>query len=382
MIQKKLKIIQLISNIGQGGAERLVVDLCNQFSKNDNIEIVLCVYNEDVDLPNFKSELNNKVRYVNLDKKNQSNLVFQMKLFRFLTKEKPDIVNSHLSGTVIFLYLPILFKRRIRFFHTIHNIAEEELPNKSLRKIRKLVYLTNRLIPVSISHITQLSHTDLYKINSVTIQNGITRKDKTNEFEDVKKEIISYKKNKETKVFLSVGRISSRGDQKNYKLLIEVFGLLHKNDCNVVLIIIGSDNSKGKTTLINLMKEKTENVFFVGPKKNISDYMLNSDFYCLSSKFEGSPITIIEALSFGLPILSTNVGGISELITNGTNGLLVEKLDAESYYNKMLEIMKWDDNKLKQVKTENISKFDQQYSIEVAAKNYLELYLNNYGARK
>ena len=369
-----MKILQIISSLGKGGAERLVVDLCNKFSENDDIEIILCVYNEDNSAPNFKNEIIDKVKYVNLNKKKYSNLLFQFKIFNFLIKEKPDIINSHLSGTVMFLYLPILFLKSVKFFHTIHNLAEEELPSKFLRQIRKIIYSTNKLIPISISNTTQLSHTKIYGIDSKIIYNGVKRNDKTHEFELVKKEISSYKKNNETKVFLSVGRINSRDDQKNYKLLIEVFVKLRENNCNAILLIIGSDNSKDQRTIKNLLKLKKENVFLLGPKNNISDYMLNADFYCLSSKFEGLPITIIEALSFGLPVLSTNVGGINELITDNVNGLLVNNLNSDSYYNKLTELIEWDDVKLNKVRLNNNLKYSNNYSIEIASKNYFELY--------
>ena len=79
-----MKIIQVISSLGKGGAERLVVDLCNKFSTEKDVEIVLCVYNEKNNEPTFKNELLKSVKYINLNKQNKSSLLFQIAVFRFL----------------------------------------------------------------------------------------------------------------------------------------------------------------------------------------------------------------------------------------------------------------------------------------------------------
>ncbi len=370
-------IVQVISTLSKGGAERLVVDLCNSFCKKENTTVYLCVFHEREGRASFKNELDSKVNYIFLNKKGRFDIRFQFRLFKFLSRIKPDVVNSHLSGTLLYLYFALLFFRKIKFFHTIHNIASEETPEKFLQRVRRYFYKKKLLIPVSISSITERSHTDLYHVRSEMIYNGVERKEPTTEFQSVKQEIASYKKDAGSAVFLSIGRINSPKDQKNYKLLVQVFKKLEENNVNAVLIIIGVDNSTDKATLNALLGLNAGNVFFIGSKSNICDYMLNSDFYCLSSKYEGLPITIIEALSYGLPVLSTNVGGISELVTDQQNGLLINSLDTEEYYNGLVELMHWDKDTIRLVSKNNVLKYDTCFSIDIAAKNYLDMYLKH-----
>lgn len=369
-----MKIIQVISSLGKGGAERLVVDLCNKFSTEKDVEIVLCVYNEKNNEPTFKNELLKSVKYINLNKQNKSSLLFQIDVFRFLLKEKPDVVNSHLSGAVIYLYIPLLFLRKILFFHTVHNLAVEETTTPYLQKIRKVIYKTKKLTPISISKITKLSHSKLYNIDSELIYNGVNKTSSTGEFDSVVTEVNRLKDNTDTKVFLSIGRINAPRNQKNYALLLSVFEKLKLNNINAILLIIGADNSENTSTLNELLKIKPTNVYFLGTKNNISDYMLNANYYCLSSTFEGLPITIIEALEKGLPVLSTNVGGISEMITDNENGLLVNNFEIETYYQKVLELLSWNETKILNIKNNNIDKYNTMFSIEVAANNYLNTY--------
>jgi glycosyltransferase involved in cell wall biosynthesis len=371
----KLKIVQFISSLGKGGAERLVVDLCNELANNSAVQVFLCTYNEYGHQPNFKDEISPAVTHINLRKNGRFNFSFQVRLIRFLRKEKPDIINSHLSGTVLFLYIPALFFGKIKFFHTIHNLAEEELPGKFMQFLRKLIYKTNRIQTVSISNTTELSHLKLYGKQSPVIHNGVKKKEKTPKFEEVINELNAFKEGKDTKIFLSIGRINSRDDQKNFGLLVDVFKALDKAQFPAVLIIIGSDTSSDKETLNALIKRKSKNVFFIGSRNNISDYMLNSDFFCLSSKFEGLPITIIEALSFGLPVISTNVGGIGELINDNENGFLVDSLELNSYYKKITELLRWDQNKLASTRLKNQKKFEDHFNIKKTSKDYLSLYI-------
>lgn len=372
-----MKIVQVISNLGKGGAERLVVDLCNELSETGEHEVFLCVFYERGGMPTFKDELSSRVKYINLGKTGKIDLKFQWRLLKFLRDTKPGVVNSHLSGTILYLYLPILFLRKIKFFHTIHNLAEEETPNRFFQRLRKRIYRTNRLVPVSISSITKESHSRLYKTDSELIYNGTKEQSRSPLYKAVQEEARTYKNNEDTKVFLSVGRINSPKDQKNYRLLVDVFLRLHQSQVNAILLVIGNDSSDGQQVLRDLKERNPHNVVFLGVKSNVVDYMLHADFYCLSSRFEGLPITVIEALSHGLPVVSTRVGGIPEMIVTQENGILVDSLDEKDYYNAVIEILSWDSSKLKAVKETNIKTYKEHFGIAAAAQHYLTMYQNN-----
>jgi glycosyltransferase involved in cell wall biosynthesis len=370
-----LKIVHVISNLGKGGAERLVVDLCNELACMPGNTVYVCVFYEVTDQPTFKNELNEKVHYVNLCKKRKIDAGFQLRLLQFLKTLSPDVVNSHLSGTALYLYLPVLLLKKIRFFHTVHNLAQEEIPNRFLQKVRKYIYGTGKLIPVSISLATQQSHTALYGVSSKLIYNGAKQPLTTAGFGAVQQQIQTWKKTGATKVFLSVGRINSPKDQKNYGLLVEVFNNLY-DTADAILIIIGKDNSPKQSSLETLLKLKKDNVFFTGAKDNVFDYMGCADFYCLSSKFEGMPITVIEAMSAGLPVLSTKVGGIPEMITSGVHGILVDDINEQAYGAALMEMMSWSQDKLQAVKASNIKKYRQLFEISITSRNYEAMYMN------
>ena len=78
-------------------------------------------------------------------------------------------------------------------------------------------------------------------------------------------------------------------------------------------------------------------VTFIGVTNNVDEYLKNSDIYILPSEDEGLPMAIIEAMRASLPIISTSVGGIPEMIENGINGLLIAP-NADSIVNVLEHI--------------------------------------------
>ncbi|UOE38019.1 glycosyltransferase [Chryseobacterium oryzae] len=121
--------------------------------------------------------------------------------------------------------------------------------------------------------------------------------------------------------FVSVGRLNKR---KGYHTLMQAHRNLLNKGINHTIIIIG--DGEEKNNLKNKIKElNVENSFILyGSKTNPYPYIKAADFYILSSDSESYPMTIGEVLILGKPIISTNVGGISEMITQHENGLLIE----------------------------------------------------------
>ena len=177
------------------------------------------------------------------------------------------------------------------------------------------------------------------------IHNGIT---------DINKRLI--KSNFSAKP-LNVVMISRFAFQKDPYTLIDAVDDLNKNNYDIKLDLygLGPELNKVKNYIIN---KNNNNITFVGTIKNAENVLKNYDVYCLITFWEGLPISAIEAIRSGLPIILTDVGGDSELI-NG-NGYLVQPKDKEKI-------------KLALIKLYN----NQQRLIEMSHKSR-ELYINNY----
>lgn len=142
--------------------------------------------------------------------------------------------------------------------------------------------------------------------------------------------------NKITTVFpyvLAVGRLV---EQKNFSLLIDAFKIFQTKFKSWNLIILGEGplrlSLERQIEALNL----NDNVQLLGKKKNIGDYYKQASIFVLSSKYEGFPNALLEAMSFSLPVISTNcLSGPAELIDDKINGLLIDNFDAQTLASSM-----------------------------------------------
>ncbi|OHB71651.1 MAG: hypothetical protein A2W23_07350 [Planctomycetes bacterium RBG_16_43_13] len=137
---------------------------------------------------------------------------------------------------------------------------------------------------------------------------------------------------------------------KNLPLLIEAFSKLERDAKDVYLILVGRGPEENKLKELVRTLKIEDQVLFVGQKEHseIPLWINASDVLCLSSNNEGWPTIISEALACGKPVVSTNVGGISEILKHSYIGTLVKKGDLNGYVKAMNESLnkKWDIQKI------------------------------------
>ena len=183
------------------------------------------------------------------------------------------------------------------------------------------------------------------------------------------KENIVLKHNSEELVFIHA---ASCQPVKNQELLFKSFSILAQEFDNVRLIWFGSNNTY-KDLYKSLESYFSEKIRYGGLITNVRDYLVKADAFCLSSKMEGMPISIIEAFSVGCIPLCTPVGGIKNMIQSGENGMLSEDLSVDAYYKMLKNFVLLDKNQREQMKYRAIASFEK-YKITTAAKKYMDLY--------
>lgn len=362
-----MKILHIIPSLHGGGAEKFCIDLCNEMSKEHDVTVCSLF---DVGEEMFMAKgLSPDVKLVTSNKKPGLDVGVFFKIFKLIRQEKYDVVNTHLRA-LIYSFLPIIFYQA-KFLHTVHNMAQNET-SKINRIVYKILFRFFGVTPVGISkQVSDSIQLEYGHRFNVLIENGLNEPTATTKLDDVKLEIESYKKTPDTKIFLSIGRITH---QKNHEMLVRVFNRLISEGEDVVLLIIGDDPVVGKPLLHQLEQMPKRNIYFLGMKQNIADYLICSDAFCLSSLYEGLPITLLEAISLGIIPICTPAGGIVDVIFDGENGWLSKDFSEDEFYKAIKKYLDTDDATRSKVSFNSKQSYDEKYSIVQTSKNYLNIY--------
>lgn len=360
-----MKIIQMIYSLCSGGAEKFVVDLSNQLVQMGH-DVTLCMLLDESNekLVFNKQFLDGAVHFHSMKFGRGISVYKVSQVENYIKREAPDVVHCHLN-VIPYIFRLALCRRHIKFFHTLHSVAENASGTKMQRLINRFFYKHNIIKPVCISKLCQQSYQQFYKLfNAPYIDNGRAMIGASLHFESVKEEVSLYKKTSDSMVFIHVARFDA---QKNQGLLIKAFNRLSQEGYDFILLVIGTgyDSTEGE----KLKQQACEKIFFLGEKNNVNDYLLCSDAFCLTSKYEGLPISLLEALSCGVTPICTAVGGIPDVITDGVNGYLSKEGTIEAYCGAIRRF--W--NK-PIVRSKLIDYFKANYSMEVCARKYEKLY--------
>ncbi len=367
-----MKILEINQWLASGGGERFIVDLSNELATRKGFEVYVCTYMDDKDHNNgfYKSQLKKNVHYINL--KGKQNLLSKIKMvfsvFFLICKIRPDVVHCHLSA-FYFVLIPSILFRNIKFVNTIHNLASKDI-KPGVEKILKKIAYRYLICPVTISPMCYDSFSEYMGFNTSTlIDNGCREIKVTSRFDEVHREVESYKKTDKTKVLINVARVHP---QKNQKLLIESFNKLIDKGYDAILLILGSLNDY--PMIVNELRtiNRTDRVHFLGARDNVSDYLFNSDAFCLSSSYEGAPISLLEAGFAGCYPLCTPVGGCKDTIVDKNWGLLSNDLGTDSYTKILIDYM----NNPHPSREDISNLYHGKYTMRECANKYINLFIH------
>lgn len=279
------------------------------------------------------------------------------KIENFIIDNKIDIIHSNgLKPDIVNLVLKYkLFNEKIFFCSTLHNYPFDDY-----------IPLFGRMKGYIMSIIQMITAVNLYSIAcSKSIQ------EKYNRFwwehVDVVQNGVLFpmdykiKKNRNKNKFVFVGELISR---KNVCFLIEFF----KKNPNLFLTIVGDGNKK------NSLERDTinyQNIKFVGRVEDPSKYYLESDYFISASKAEGLPMAAMEAASYGLPLVLSDIDAHKELINN--NGKLFKNNNLDSLKFAIENVQNSDFNVNELCKKNKLI-----YSSDIMAQNYWRIYQKIY----
>lgn len=176
--------------------------------------------------------------------------------------------------------------------------------------------------------------------------------------------------NEEKKIrLICVARLSK---QKNIPCILKTLSMVNSSFC---LDVVGAGPSEIKIKRYAAELGLGDKVKFLGERSDIHELLMKSDICVLSSDWEGLPIALIEAARASLPIIATDVGGVSEIVDNGINGYLINRNDAESFASK-LNLLAFDKLKYADLSQKSRERYEKFFKIDPMLKKINDIYLN------
>ena len=325
-----IKILQIITSSNWAGAQRVVYDIVKGIKektlKENQIDVV--VGNEGV--------LSNKLRDIGINvyiiKELQreisirNDFIAYTKVYKLIKKNKYDVVHCHSTkaGIIGRMAAQKLGVRKIvRTRHGYWPIFQY----KGIK--RKLATMVERYFTKMTTDLVHISKSDEEISRKLKIGNDKMYRLVYNQIhvENVKKGILRSELGLDPDIRI-IGNVSRVENQKNPLEFVEIANeYFQKNDNNNTKFVWVGDGSllKEVEEAINHYGLK-DKVLFIGFKENGQDYLADFNLLLMTSKWEGVPISILEAIELNIPILSTNVGGIKEII--GEDNIFRDKKDA------------------------------------------------------
>lgn len=366
-LAKKKHIAFVIGALTPGGAERVISTLCNGMIENFHITII--TFKKST--PFYR--LDDRIKVIScFDKIDKPASVFGSiklnynilkKVTTIVKNEKIDLLIGFITSANIIATLaarrngiPCLISER-------NDPLKKDIPRFWVM-LRKLVYPKADNLIVQTEKVKTI-YTKKLKCKNITVLPNPISSDLTKlRKNDVIRE----------KIILTVGRLNS--DKRQDKLIRAVDTL--KLEGWKVIIIGKGPNKKKLTNLIESL-HLSDQIEILSNIKNIQDYYLKASIFVFTSKSEGFPNALLEAMHFGLPCISTDCNyGPSDILTNGKDGFLVPVNDQELLVEKIDELIK--DNVLRNYLAKNAEQTSLNFTSDKVISQWEKLinyYLKN-----
>lgn len=356
-----MKVIHVIPNLCMGGAETMCENLTMELKAQGFDVKIVSLYSFET--PITERLKNAGAEIIFLDKKPGLDLSIIKKLKKLFLEEKPDVVHSHISSQKYAMVAAKKAKVPVRV-HTVHSVAQKEL-SKIDKFLAKRFYKRQGVIPVALSEAVKETIKDVYGAlpnETPVIFNGI------NLSRCIKKEEYNIAGNFK---IVHIGRFS---EEKNHKGLIDAFKLFQDLKPDSELWLIGDGPLKEEIEEYAKKNGLYSSVKFLGLQSNVYGYLSEADIFTLPSIYEGIPMTLIEAMGTGLPIVATGVGGIPNMLINNESAILT-KVDSKELADAFLRLA--NDEELRRRLGQNALERSKEFSAQKMAEKYVEIYQNN-----
>lgn len=357
-----MKVIHFSSATTWRGGEQQIAYLVEELNKAGIEQWIFCPKGSAL----AEYCLFNKVRHITYAKLFSSNPLVAFQFKKLCLQLQIDIAHIHDAHSHTYAYMgallgnliPLIVSRRVDFPVRKSILSKKKYNHPAIKKIISVSKAVQGILAPDIEDSSKLtvvhSGIDLSKFNKGNT--GILHQE--------------LQLPTTTKIIANIAAIAPH---KDYFTFVDAAAIIHQRHPDTFFLIIGGDGGE-RTAIEQYIEEKklTESIQLLGFRRDIPSIFPEIDVLLYTSKEEGLGTTLLDALACGVPIVTTNAGGIPEFLTNEKNGLIVPVGDAQKLANGVSTILC--ETSLANQYVKEGKKTAQLFSKEVTARKTLAVY--------
>lgn len=355
-----MKIVFILPSLVIGGAERVAIELAKYWIKKGHLVTIITFQKQRKDFYQVPNEISRIV----LPKKNSNcSLISYFKIIieirQFMKNMKDAFYISFLpKANIISLIASLGLK--IKIIVSERNIIADPDIDKKQHLLRKLLYPLASKVSVQHSEIKEelLNIYPKIKESSVVITPNPVRIFSLSNNINLFNFFNSYNKAEDT-ICMAAGRFTT---VKAFYELLEIFNSAFIINNSLKLILIGDGPELQKCKDYVRINSLTHVVYLPGKINPIDDLFFCADIFLNTSKYEGFPNVIAEALSVGLPVIAYDAPSIKVLVKNDINGFVIQKRSKQDFINHLLLLST--NNELRKQMSQNAKNIIDSFNIE------------------
>lgn len=366
-----MRILHIITNTDLGGAQRVVIDLCTMAVNDGHTVAVASMQGGPMWelLPDevMRFPLPHMVKPI----KPLKEIPCMLEIKRAIRRFNPDIIHLHSSKAALLGRLAAPRRLRKRIVYTVHGFDTIRVRNRVFLPLEKMLQKRcGAIVPVSEYDYKNLLSEGITH-NLIMIKNAVP--DKTPFPEDELPESFLTPLNKARsqgkKIVLTIARIAL---PKRLDVFADVAERLKDDNCVFIWVGAPTDDTL-KAQLEEI--EARGNVYFTGDIPEASRLISYADIFVLFSNYEGLPITLLEAMAKGKPLIASNAGGIPELVDSSNGALVNNNNAAEEAAHEIRKLLSSPQSFSSKGATSR-KKYESEFNLELMWKKYLDSYKN------
>ena len=373
--EKGMKVLHIIDSGGLYGAEVMLLNLVTEQIKLGMEPVIASIGDPFCGEKSLETEAHRRgLRVETFRMRSGPNIAGAFKVLRFARQERFDLIHSHgYKGNILFGLMP-RFLRRLPMVTTLHGWTwtggwDRMRLYECLDRLS--LHFIDRVVVVNRAMLGKVRLKRLHVVNNgIPIDGGDISGRLADEKCQVDQEIEAF-----CRGGFTIGAIGRLSPEKGYDILLGAVKELTETNPEIRLVILGEGNVRGilEAQIKNLGLE--QRVLMPGYVIDAKHYLTLFHVFALSSLTEGLPIVILDAMRSGTPIVATRVGGIPEVLENGSAGILVDSSSSKKLAEGILLLIS-DPISAKRMTALAMELVRTKYSATLMAQKYNEIYVD------